>query len=80
MNEGTTTETESATWPERVTRRMQQRPDDQSGFRAKLVGLSKEVPWEARRVKGNRGEALSGPTVTTEETEQGLDEASRGDV
>jgi len=77
MNEGTSTEIESAAWPEKVTRRMQQRPDDQSGFKAQLVGRRENVPWEARRVKGNRGGPAAGPAVSAEQTEQKLAEAAR---
>ena len=43
MSEGSTTETETREWPEIVTRRMQSRPDDASGFRAKLVGLQRNA-------------------------------------
>jgi small subunit ribosomal protein S1 len=75
MSEATATDAEKQTWPEIVTRRMQERPDDASGFRASLVGLRDGLLWEKRQVKATRG-GSRGPQITEAETEAALKAAS----
>ena len=79
MTDVTTTEAETQEWPDWVTRRMQERPDDVSGFRARLVGLRDGVPWEPRRVKGNRegGTLIARPTDA--ETQEAMEAAEQAE-
>jgi len=59
---------------------MQERPDDNSGFRAPQVKRREDVAWEPRRVKGNRGDAATTETIPEEKTQELLDAVTRDEL
>jgi small subunit ribosomal protein S1 len=80
MNESVPTQTPEGEWPDQVTRRMQERPDDKSGYRAPLLHRRQGIPWEPRRVKGNRGGIATASAVSADMTERLLAEATRSEL
>lgn len=68
--------TEAQTLPTYVTRRMQERPTDESGQHARHVGLRQDVPWEKRPVKGTRAGAQKSARPSEADTEAALLSAS----
>lgn len=77
ITQSTTQDPESQEWPEIITRRQQERPDDTVRDPSKLVNTTKGLAWEPRRVKGTKSRAGLAPRISEEDVTQALDDASK---
>lgn len=77
MTQSTTTDPATQEWPEIITRRQQERPDDSVRDQKKIVGITEGLPWEPRRVKGTRESSTSAPQISNEAVQKALDDVSK---